>query len=153
VKIKRQRDFFAGLMFIALGLGFATMALEHRMGTAARMGPGYFPFALGVLLALLGAVVLIGAIRGRAGADDIGGWDIRSLVCVIGSVAMFGVALQPLGLVLSLLLLVVASSLASREFSLGATLVSATVLALVSTVLFVYGLKLQFPIWPAAFGG
>ncbi|MBV4396123.1 tripartite tricarboxylate transporter TctB family protein, partial [Advenella alkanexedens] len=67
--IKNQQDFWSGLMFIALGIGFALFATSYDMGTPARMGPGYFPFWLGVVLALLGGVVTIGSLRGEE-ADD-----------------------------------------------------------------------------------
>jgi len=59
LRIRSQKDFASGLMFILVGFGFSWVARGYSMGTAAKMGPGYFPFWLGVVLALLGALVLI----------------------------------------------------------------------------------------------
>jgi hypothetical protein len=59
MKIRNQKDFWAGLMFLAFGLGFAIIARNYQMGTAVRMGPAYFPTVLGGLMAVLGAIVLV----------------------------------------------------------------------------------------------
>jgi len=65
LRIRSQKDFASGLMFILVGLGFSFVARGYSMGTAAKMGPGYFPFLLGLVLALLGAVVTIGALSSK----------------------------------------------------------------------------------------
>jgi len=65
MKIRNQKDFWAGLMFLAFGLGFAILALNYQMGTAVRMGPAYFPTVLGGLMALLGAIVLLRSLVSR----------------------------------------------------------------------------------------
>lgn len=65
MQLRNRQDFWSGVMFIALGLGFAWQASSYQMGTAARMGPGYFPFWLGIVLALLGAIVLLGSLSRR----------------------------------------------------------------------------------------
>jgi hypothetical protein len=57
MKIKSQKDFWSGLMFIAVGVGFAWGATNYSFGSSARPGPAYFPFGLGVLLAIMGALV------------------------------------------------------------------------------------------------
>lgn len=63
MKIKSQRDFWSGLMFVVVGVAFACGSIiNYSFGTSARPGPGYFPFGLGVLLAVLGAVVLFKAL-------------------------------------------------------------------------------------------
>ena len=73
MKIKSQKDFWSGLMFMAAGLGFAVGATNYSFGTSARPGPGYFPFGLGVLLALLGAVVLFKSLSIETeGGDPVG---------------------------------------------------------------------------------
>ncbi|MEG2050380.1 MAG: tripartite tricarboxylate transporter TctB family protein, partial [Comamonas sp.] len=113
------------------------------------MGPGYFPFWLGIVLALLGLVLCAGATSAKTPRLPLQRWDWRTLAWMTGSVAAFGLALKPLGLVLSVFGLVVASSLASREFTWRGTLLNAAVLVLLNTVLFVLLLDLPLPLWPA----
>ncbi|MFX7878874.1 tripartite tricarboxylate transporter TctB family protein, partial [Acinetobacter baumannii] len=74
MRIRKQTDFFSGLMFIAVGLGFSLVARGYTMGTAARMGPGYCPFWLGIVLALLGAVVAISAMSPKGESDRLARW-------------------------------------------------------------------------------
>ena len=62
VKIKSQRDFWSGLMFIGIGILFAWGSTHYSMGASARPGPGYFPFGLGVLMTILGGMVLFKAL-------------------------------------------------------------------------------------------
>ena len=76
--IKSQKDFFAGLLFIAIGLGFAWGATDYELGSTARMGPGYFPMALGALLAALGAVIAFKAlVIETADGEPVGRWAWR----------------------------------------------------------------------------
>jgi hypothetical protein len=80
VKIKSQRDFWSGLMFIAVGIGFAWGATVYSFGSSARPGPGYFPFGLGILLAVLGAIVLFKALTIEVeGGDLIGDWPLKQM--------------------------------------------------------------------------
>jgi hypothetical protein len=153
MKIVRQKDFASGLLYIVLGIAFATASYGYRMGTASRMGPGYFPFWLGVLMAVIGAMVLLGSIRYDAKPETMQRWALRPLFIILGSVVVFGLLLETLGLVLSLIVLVVGSSLASHEFTWRATLINAAVLVAFSLVVFVYALSLQFPVWPTFIAG
>ena len=152
MKIKSQKDFFSGLMFMGVGVAFAWGATTYNVGSGARMGPGYFPFWLGIVLVALGVVVLLQSLSGKGVADRIPRWDIKTLLWILGSVVLFGLLLQPLGLVLSLVVLVLVSSMASHEFSWKGAVGTALVMVLLSLAAFVYGLKLQFPVWPAFIG-
>lgn len=149
MRIRKQTDFFSGLMFIVVGLGFSLVARGYTMGTAARMGPGYFPFWLGIVLALLGAAVAIGAMSPTGESDRLARWDLRTVLWVLGSVVLFGLVLKPLGMVLSVILLVLIASMASHEFTWRGALLNAAVLVVISLVAFVYGINLQMPVWPA----
>ena len=81
--IKSQKDFFAGLLFIAIGLGFAWGATDYELSDTARMGPGYFPMALGALLAALGAVIAFKAlVIETADGEPVGRWAWRPLFFV-----------------------------------------------------------------------
>lgn len=152
MQLRNKQDFWSGVMFAAIGLGFAAGATEYSMGTSARMGPGYFPFWLGICLAILGAVVALGALSPKATETVIEKFDFKILFIIIGSVIMFGVLLQPLGLYLSLFLLVVISSMASYEFSWRVALANAIFLVLFCWIAFIKGLGLIFPLWPSFLG-
>lgn len=151
--IKNQQDFWSGLMFIALGSGFALIAqAKYAMGTTARMGPGYFPFLLGILLAILGAIVALSALRGKYNEDaKIQRFDWDILVLVIGSIALFALMLNHLGIYISIAILVLFSSLASHEFSLKIAIFNAIFLIFFAWITFIKGLGLVFPIWPIPF--
>ncbi|WER45061.1 tripartite tricarboxylate transporter TctB family protein [Cupriavidus sp. WKF15] len=149
MRIRSQKDFASGLMFILVGFGFSWVARGYSMGTAAKMGPGYFPFWLGVVLALLGALVLWGSLSAKAEEDHLARWDIKSLLWILGAVVLFGLMLKPLGMVLSVLVLVLVSSMASHEFNWKGAILNAIILVLISLGAFVYGINLQMPVWPA----
>ncbi|AQV95171.1 MULTISPECIES: tripartite tricarboxylate transporter TctB family protein [Cupriavidus] len=149
MRIRSQKDFASGLMFILVGFGFSWVARGYSMGTAAKMGPGYFPFWLGIVLALLGALVLWGALSSKAEQDSLARWDIKTLLWILGAVVLFGLMLKPLGMVLSVLVLVLVSSMASHEFSWKGAILNAIILVLISMGAFVYGINLQMPVWPA----
>lgn len=146
--IKSQKDFWSGVMFAAFGLFFAWFATDYPMGTAARMGPGYFPFWLGVITALLGAMIALSAMRPGAKQDKVGKFDFRVNLLVLGSVVLFGLLLRPLGLYVSLAVLVIVSSLASHEFGWKVTLANTVFLIVFSYLAFVRGLGLIFPLYP-----
>lgn len=153
MKIKSQRDFWSGLMFVAIGIGFAWGATNYNFGNSARPGPGYFPFGLGVILAVIGAVVLFKAltIETRDG-DKIGPVAWKPLSVVLGSVAIFGVLLPWLGMILTLPVLIVIAALAGDEFRWREALINAAVLTLGSWLVFIKGLGLVIPLWPTFIG-
>jgi len=154
MKIKSQRDFWSGLMFLVVGAVFAWGALEYSFGKSAQPGPGYFPFGLGILLALLGAVVLFKALTLESeGGDPVGAIAWRPLIVIVLAIAVFGVALPRLGLAVTLPLIIMLSALAGDEFRWRDVLVSSIVLTVGSWAMFIWGLKLIIPLWPIYFNG
>ena len=150
--IKNQQDFWSGLMFIGIGLVFAILSYSYDMGTPGRMGPGYFPFWLSICLGLLGAVVTLGSLRGEEVEDSkVGHFDWDILFMIIGSICLYGVMLDHLGLYVATPLLIIFCSLASHEFSLKIAVLNAIFLTIFSWLAFVKGLGLIFPLWPAPF--
>ena len=147
-KIPRPKDFYAGLLFVAFGVFAIIIARNYPLGTAARMGPGYFPRLLGILLIVLGAALSLIALRGRG--TPLPGWKWRPVSIVLLSVVAFGLVLTHVGLVLSTIGLIVVASTASREFRFRESLLSGALLAALSVGVFVIGLKLQLPIWPGS---
>lgn len=152
IAIRNQKNFASGLLYIAVGLAFAAGATTYKMGDAARMGPGYFPFALGLLLACIGAIVLAGSLRPHAPPEPMPKFHFKTLAWILGSVVLFGVLLVPLGLVGSLIVLVFVSSMASHDFGWKGALLNALGLLALCAGAFVYGLGLQLPMWPAFLG-
>jgi Tripartite tricarboxylate transporter TctB family len=153
VKIKSQKDFWSGLMFVLVGIAFAWGATNYSFGSSARPGPGYFPFGLGVLLALLGAVILFKALTIESeGGDPIGAWAYRPTFFIVGVIVAFGLALPRLGMIISLPLLVIVASMAGDEFKWREAALNAAILTLMSWVIFIKGLKLTIPVWPVFLG-
>ncbi|MFT7721703.1 MAG: tripartite tricarboxylate transporter TctB family protein [Roseateles sp.] len=154
MKIKSQRDFWSGLMFVVVGVGFAWGATEYSFGASARPGPGYFPFGLGVFLALLGGLVLFKALTLESeGGDPIGAIAWRPLLVIVATIVVFGLALPRLGLACTLPLVITLSSLAGHEFRWRDVLISSVVLTVGSWALFIKGLSLTIPLWPLYFQG
>jgi len=149
MQLRNKQDFWSGVMFVALGVGFALGATNYSMGTAARMGPGYFPFWLGVCLAVLGAVVSLSAIKEKAEKNEVGKFDYRMTIIIIGSVIFAGTVLNILGVYITVFLLVFLSSLASHEFSWKVATATGICLVLFVWLAFIKGLGLIFPLWPS----
>lgn len=148
MRIRNQSDFVSGLMYVLLGIAFAGGATMYQMGTPERMGPGYFPFWLGVILAVIGALLVFSSVHRKGDEDRLEAWYLRGLITVLASVLIFGFLLPTMGLVISVAVLVIISSFASREFSWRVSLLNAIFLAITSVLIFVYGLQLQFSAWP-----
>lgn len=156
--IKSQKDFFAGLMFMAVGVAFAWGASSYQIGTGARMGPGYFPLLLGVLLALIGALVTFKAttLETESG-DPMGPWAWKPLAFILAANFAFGLLLgglpslgiPPMGLIVAIYALTFIASLAGDKFKPLEVAILATILAVGSYVAFIWALKLQFPVWPS----
>jgi hypothetical protein len=162
VKIKNQKDFFSGLLFMGLGIAFGCGALGYKLGDAGRMGPGYFPLLLGSLMAILGVVIAFKALVVKAEGDDrIGSWAWRPLVFVLCSNLVFGlllgglpsIKLPPAGLIAGIYGLTVIASLAERRFNSRDVLILATILAGISYAAFIALLKLLIPVWPDFMAG
>ncbi len=160
MNIKSQKDFFSGLMFMSLGAAFAWGATKYSVGTGARMGPGYFPLMLGVLLAVLGSVITFKSlVVETTGGDKIGSWAWKPLIFIILGNLTFGVLLAGLpsiklpamGMIVGIYVLTFITSMAEPGWKVRNTFILATVLAIGSYMAFVVVLKLQFPVWPAFF--
>lgn len=149
--IRNPKDFWAGLTYIAIGLAALYIAQDYAMGTAVRMGPGYFPKVLGSLLALIGLIALVRSFL-RPG-EAVGRLAWREALLVLGATALFGLLVRGAGLALSLFVLVLVSAYASRQFRLRPTLLLAVGLAVFSVLVFIKGLGIPLPLWGSWFGG
>ncbi len=154
MKIKSEKDFWSGLMFIVVGLAFAWGATEYSFGSSARPGPAYFPFGLGIILALLGAMVLFKALTLEVeGGDKIGPWPFRPGIWILGAVIVFGLLLPRLGMAVTLPLLIAISSVGGGEFRWKEVVANCVVLTVGSWLIFIKGLGLTIPLWPTFLGG
>jgi len=160
--IKSQKDFYSGLMFMLIGGAFAWGATHYSVGTGARMGPGYFPLLLGIVLALLGAGILFySLVEHTEDGEPIGKFAWRPIVFVLGANIVFGILLAGLpsfgipamGLILAIYALVIIASLAGDQFVLKDVLILATILSAGSYLAFIVLLKLQMPVWPTFITG
>lgn len=149
MKIKSQRDFFSGLLLIFVGAAFAIGATGYNFGAAVRPGPGYFPFGLGIILAILGVIVFVTSfVRRCTDGDPIGAIPWRPLLCVVGAIVFFAIGLPRLGFVIAFPLMIVLTSYASTEFTWKGALLTALVLTVASYLIFIFGLQLNIPVWP-----
>lgn len=150
MKIKSQKDLVSGILLIAVGTTFAAEATNYGFGTSIRPGPGYFPFGLGVILAVLGLVILFGAFATERGnGDPIGTIPWRPLVCVVGALVFFACFLPRWGFLSSFPVMIVVTSAGGSEFTWKDALLNAFVLTALSYAIFIYGLQLNIPLWPA----
>jgi hypothetical protein len=146
LKIGHPKDFWAGVLYVTFGLSAIIIAANYPMGNAARMGPGWFPRALGILLILLGSALALRALKLKG--TPIDPWHWRPTATVLISVVIFGMIVPRVGVALSTIFLIVAASSASKEFKPREALISGVVLAALSVGVFVIGLNMQLPIWP-----
>ena len=162
MNIKSQKDFFSGLMFLVVGAAFAWGATKYSIGTGARMGPGYFPLLLGVLLAAMGAdICFTSLVVETANGDKVGKFGWRPIIYILGGNLAFGVLLGGLpsiglpymGLIVAIFALTIICSKAGNEFNLRDVLLLASALSVGSYLAFIVLLKLQIPVWPAFITG
>ena len=126
----------------------------YSFGSSARPGPAYFPFGLGVLMAILGATILFKALTFEVeGGDKIGPWAWKPLIMISATVAIFGLTLPLLGMVVALPILVCVAAMAGDEFHWKDALISAVVMTIGSWFIFIWGLKLTLPLWPSFLAG
>jgi Tripartite tricarboxylate transporter TctB family len=150
LKIKSQRDFLSGLMFLIVGVVFAVGATNYSMGTSARPGAGYFPLILSVIMAILGCVVLFKSLTIETeGGDPVGDIAWRPLLVVVASIATFGFTLPLLGMLAAVPILITMVSFAGAEFKWTGVIINSVVLTAFAWFVFVWGLKLTIPLLPS----
>ncbi len=160
MNIKSQKDFFSGLMFMTAGVAFVWAASGYPIGQGARMGPGYFPLVLGVVLTLLGAMITFTSlVVETVDGDKIGSFAWKPLIFIIAANLVFGAALgglpsiglPPMGLIVGIFALTFIASNAGEEFKFKEVTLLASVLAVLSYAAFILllQLQLQLPVWPS----
>jgi Tripartite tricarboxylate transporter TctB family len=146
IALTDNKDFLTGLMFIGVGALGIYMAQDYPMGSALRMGPGYFPIVLSGLLILFGIYCLIqGLLKPEKLKGD--GWSLRALVILPIGAIIFGLLMEYAGFVPALVVLVFVSAYASSEFKFTEVLLLAIGLTIGSWALFIWGLGLPYPLF------
>ena len=146
----QNRDFLAGLLFLAIGAGGFAVALSYPFGNLQQMGPGFFPRVLGVILVAFGLVTLVRGLR--SGERVEGAWGWLPLAIITAALVAFGWLMERVGLVPSLGVLVVASAFAGREFRWGEVILLAAAMCLLAVAIFIWGLGLPYPLFAFELG-
>ena len=151
-RIRNPKDFWAGAIYTAFGAAGLLIGTNYSMGSAGRMGPGYFPVALSVLLLAFGVASLVRSFI-RPG-DPIGGLAWKPMLLVLGATALFGALIETAGLPIAIVVLVLVSAAASARFRFewGATL-GLIGLVVFCSLVFVKGLGVPMPLLGSWFGG
>jgi hypothetical protein len=149
-------------MFTVVGVAFAWGATTYTVGNGARMGPGYFPLMLGIVMAIIGMIITFTAlVTETPDGDKIGKWAWKQVFFILGANLAFGILLGGLpslgvpamGLIAAIYALTIIASLAGHEFNIKSVLILATVLAIGSYFAFIWALKLQIQVWPTFITG
>lgn len=151
--IRNQKDLGAGILYVAFGTVAWYIARDYGFGQASRMGPGYFPTVLAVLLIAFGLAAIIRSFVGKEG-EVIGAFAWKSVLFVCGSIVLFGLLLIPAGLIIALIVLCLVSAAASHYFKFEWKGVGALVILVVFCgLVFVKGLGVPMPLLGSWFGG
>jgi hypothetical protein len=142
--LSKNKDFWAGMMLIAIGAAALFIARDYRFGSAVRMGPGFFPTILSVILIAFG--VCITAVGLRSGERIQGNLSLRAFLLLPLSLVLFGVLMDIAGFIPALAALVFVSAASGREFKSMEVLALTTVLTVASVALFIWGLGLPYPL-------
>jgi hypothetical protein len=148
--IRHPKDFWTGIIFLVVGLAAIIIGRDYSMGTAARMGPAYFPTILGGILALIGLAALVRSLF-RQG-EAVGQFAIRELIIILSAVLSFGFLVRGAGLVVAAVVLVMLSCYASPKFRWGPSLLLAIGLTVFCVLVFVKLLGVPLPVFGSWFG-
>ena len=142
-ELRRNKDFWAGLMLIGIGAAAMFIARDYRFGSASRMGPGFFPTLLSVILIAFGGGIM--AVGLRSGEKIQGSLSLRALVMLPLSLILFGILMHLAGFIPALVALVFLAAASGREFEFVEVLLMTALLTAASVALFIWGLGLPYP--------
>jgi hypothetical protein len=145
MKIKSTEDFWSGLMFIAFGIGAIYIARDYPIGSAMRMGPGYFPTGIGICLVVLGIVIALISLKKQG--VGIGPWPWRAIVMMSVAFVLFAWGMEHLGFVPSLAILIGVSTLSTPHFRWHEMLIEIVIMLVGSWAVFIWALELPFPLF------
>ena len=146
MRMRNPRDFYAGVIFVSFGCCAVFVGREYPMGSALRMGAGYFPFVLGALLLLLGALICARSLV--VAGEKIEPIGLRPLSLVLLAIGAFGASVDSLGIVVATALMTLIGAAASPESRWREVMVLIIALLGLSVGVFAYGLGLPFKLLP-----
>lgn len=146
LKIKNQEDFWAGLMFVSFGALAIWLSTDYPMGTASRMGPGYFPTYLGGIMLTLGAIVALMSLKSEGGGK-ITPFAWKPMIMLSVGFVLFGWGVDHIGFIPALFGLSVVTAAAGQKFNVVEVLVMTAVLIAGAVGIFIYGIELPFPLF------
>ena len=148
--LSKNKDFIAGLMFVAIGAAFWYGAGNYQLGSAARMGPGWFPSVLGAMMTLLGVLIAGVGLKNQAkwSATEGIGWTLKPVVTLTVAVVLFGFALPTLGMIVAIILLTIVSGTAAHDKNFKQLAMITVLMCVFCAAVFVWGLKLQMKLFP-----
>jgi hypothetical protein len=141
---RNNRDFWAGVVYITLGVVGMWIARDYPFGSALRMGPGYFPTVLGGIMIAFGIMVLLMGIKNNEKMK--GTWSLRALIVLPLATAVFGFVMEEWGFIPAMVLLVPMSAASGNEFKWGEIILLTIGLTIICTGVFIYGLGLPYPL-------
>lgn len=145
--MRLTKDLLSGVLFSGFGLGGVIIASNYGFGTPARMGPGFFPIMVGVLIATMGVALVVQAFRHPEASAPVETIHFRPLIFISAAVASFGIAIGSYGLIPALVALIVIARFATREGTMFELAVMVVVLIAVAVGIFVYGLNIYLRLW------
>ena len=144
-RLVERADLWSGLLFVALGALVLWIGADYPQGVPRRIGPGYVPRLLGVLMLGLGGFLAVRSLWAHEPIDTTIAW--RPAACVLGSVVAFALVFEASGLVPAILVTVAIANYAVPDNRWTTAVGLGTVLALFAWALFVKGLRLPLPVW------
>lgn len=144
---RNPKDFWTGIIYLAIGAGAIWIAGDYEMGTARRMGPAYFPVLVSIILVAIGTISLIRSFL-KSG-EPITGFAGRGLILVIGATVLFAFLVRGAGVIVALPLMIIVSAYASHHFRWGSTLLLALGLTVFCVLVFLHGLGVRLPLFGA----
>lgn len=148
--IRHPKDFWSGIVFLAIGLSAIVIGNDYSMGSAGKMGPAYFPTALGGLLTFLGVIALVRSFIVHG--EPIDRFAVKNLIVILSGILIFGTVVRGAGLIVAAMLLIVIGSFASSKFRWLPTILLAVGLTTFGVLVFVKLLGLPMPIIGSWFG-
>ena len=146
MRIRAPKDFWSGVMFCAFAAVGILTATGYSLGTAGKMGPGYFPLLLGGVLGMLGAILIARSLA--LDGESLPRMQMLPLAVLAAAVCLFGLLIEPFGLIVALAVLTLLSAWAGPQFRWKEAVALAVALTVFSVGVFVYALGLPLPIWP-----
>jgi hypothetical protein len=144
LEFRDNRDFWAGVMLIAVGATSVIVASNYDFGTSLRMGPGYFPTVLGAVMVLFGLYLVVMGLRRKEKIES--GWALRALIVLPLSLVLFGVFMEYAGFIPAMMVLVFGSAAAGTDFRPLEALALAAGLTVFTAVIFIWGIGLPYPL-------